>query len=181
MSSGVRLYLQFELNSRRLEVMLEIPQIRTQQGMLCVWSGARRLEEWCSEPLPVRAFRVDPMKCRGQVTVFFSPLWLRLGLTKRESWPWWEFNMKNIYFQVITQKTAQKHYLKPHSECLLLPRNPFPAWLCGCLVYAPQILSSNSSRGDDQLGRAMTPNWIFLKSGSCCSSWGDDCVQSLGS
>ena len=175
MSSGVRLYSQFELNPRRPEVMLEIPQIRTQQGMLCVWSGARRSGEWCTKPLPVHAFRVDPIKFRGQVTVFFFPLWLRLGVTKRKSWSWWEFNVKNVYFQFITQKkvlVAQKHYLKPHSKCLLLPRNPFLAWRCGCLVYSPQILSSNSSQSDDQLGWAVTPNWIFLKSGFCWRSWG---------
>ena len=52
-------------------MMLEIPRIRTQQGMFSEWSrgeASRRILH--PEPLPVSGFRVDPAKFIGQATVF---------------------------------------------------------------------------------------------------------------
>lgn len=140
--------------------MLEVPGIRTQQGMCSEWSrgeASRRLLH--PEPLPVSGFRVDAAKFIGQVTVFCFSFAVETRTCKGKIMALArEVNVRKVRFQVI----AQKHYLKPNSEHLLLSRNPFLPWLCGCLIYlgrlSPQILSSRNGRGGDPLGRAVTPN-----------------------
>lgn len=150
-------------------MMLEIPRVKDSAGdIVHVEQGEVARRRLRSEPSHVTGFRVDPVKFIGQVTAFFFPLWLRLGLAKGKLWPWQEVNVRNVCFQVITQKKllARLQLRRSLPEAQLRGFTaPWKSIPCPTLRLlrlwghlSPLIICSRKSRGGDQLGQAMTPN-----------------------